>query len=252
MIVTIANRKGGVGKTATAQTLGAGLRKRGYRVLYIDLDSQCNLTDALGVSRGSVEASSLDVLEKSSELSEAILETEGGDILPASPELARADKTIEGIGSEYRLRDALEPIASDYDYIIIDTPPALGVLTVNALTASDKVIIPAQAELYSLQGIEQLYGAIEAVKNYTNPKLTIAGILITRYVARSILSQDMRSNLEELAERVGSKLYSLPIREGVALKEAQATQTDILSYAPKSNPATDYEAFINEFLNGIK
>ena len=143
-VYTVANRRGGVGKTATAHALGAGLTKRGYRVLYIDLDSQCNLSYDLGI-QGELQYSSLDVLEGRATASEAILETEGGEIIPASPELATADRIIDGVGKEYRLKEALEPIARNYDYIIIDTPPALGVLTVNALTASSRVIIPAQA-----------------------------------------------------------------------------------------------------------
>ena len=248
--VAIANRKGGVGKTATAHALGAGLKRKGYRVLFIDLDSQCNLTDALGVESGSVEASSLDVLEGSSEASEAILQTEGGDLLPATPQLATADKVIDGVGKEYRLRDALQPIARRYDYIIIDTPPALGVLTINALTASNKVVIPAQADLYSLTGIEQLYGTIEAVKHFTNKKLKTDGILITRYAGRSIISKDMKGNLEEVAQIIDTKVYSTPIRECIAIREAQATHTDIYSSSKKSNASKDYEAFIEEFLGG--
>ena len=248
--VAIANRKGGVGKTATAHALGAGLRRKGYRVLFIDLDSQCNLTDALGVDVKEVEASSLDVLKGSSEASEAIIETEGGDLLPASPQLATADKLIEGVGAEYRLRDALQPIARRYDFIVIDTPPALGILTVNALTASNKVIIPAQADLYSLTGIEQLYGTIGAVQHFTNKKLKIDGVLITRYAGRSIISKDMRDNLEEVAQIIGSKVYTTPIRECIAIREAQATHTDIYSYSKKSNASKDYEAFTEEFLGG--
>lgn len=249
-VVAIANRKGGVGKTATAQALGAGLRRRGYRVLFIDLDSQSNLTDALGVDVDKVETSSLDVLEGNSEASETILQTEGGDLLPATPQLATADKVIDGVGKEYRLKKALQTIARRYDYIIIDTPPALGVLTINALTASNCVVIPAQADLYSLTGIEQLYSTIEAVQHYTNRKLEIDGILITRYVARSIISQDMRSNLEEVAGIIKSKVYTTAIRECIAVKEAQATHTDIYSYSKKSNASKDYEAFIEEFLGG--
>lgn len=248
--VAIANRKGGVGKTATAHALGAGLLRRGRRVLFIDLDSQCNLTDALGVDVKTVEASSLDVLEGSSEASEAIIQTEGGDLLPATPQLATADKVIDGVGKEYRLRDALQPIARRYDFIIIDTPPALGVLTINALTASNKVIIPAQADLYSLTGIEQLYGTIGAIQHFTNKKLKIDGILVTRYVGRSIISKDMRSNLEDVAKIIETKVYKTSIRECIAVKEAQATHKDIFSYSLKSNASKDYEAFIEEFLGG--
>lgn len=246
--ITIANRRGGVGKTATAHALGAGLLRRGLRVLFVDLDSQCNLSYDLGVEEP--EASSLEVLEGSIEASEAIIHTERGDLLPASPTLATSDKVIDGVGKEYRLRDALQSVARKYDYIIIDTPPALGVLTVNALTASNKVIIPAQAEIHSLQGLEQLYKTIDAVKHFTNRRLKVEGVLLTRYVGRSIISQDMRSNFEELASVISTKVFSTPIRECTAIKEAQATQTSIFDYAPKSNASKDYNAFIEEFLGG--
>lgn len=247
-IITVANRRGGVGKTATAHALGAGLSRKGYRVLFIDLDSQCNLTYDIGAS-GELPLSSLDVLEGRATASEAILSLTGGDIIPASPNLATADKLIDGVGKEYRLKEALVPVVKKYDYIIIDTPPALGVLTINALTASQKVIIPAQAEIHSLQGIDQLYGTIEAVKHFTNKKLKIEGILITRYIARSVISRDMKTNLEEVAREIETKTFSAPIRECSAIKEAQATQTDIYSYAPRSNASKDYEALVDEVLN---
>lgn len=247
-IITLANRRGGVGKTATAHALGAGLMRKGFRVLFVDLDSQCNLTYDLRAEAENF--SSLDVLEGKATAKEAIIETPRGEVIPATASLATADKVIDGIGKEYRLRDALEPIKRKYDYIIVDTPPALGVLTVNALTASNKVIIPAQAEIHSLQGIEQLYGTIGAIQHFTNRDLKIEGILLTRYVARSVISKDMRSNLEEVAQIIDSKVFKTAIRECTAIKEAQATQTDIYDYSPKSNASKDYEAFIEEFLGG--
>ena len=166
--IAIVNRRGGVGKTATAHAIGAGLALRGYKTLFIDLDSQCNLTFDVGAKTAPL--TSMEVLSGTATAQEAIQHTQGGDIIPASPSLAVADTTLEGTGKEYRLKEALEPIAGEYDYIIIDTPPALGVLTVNALTACNSAIIPAQAEVHSLQGIGLLYEAIRAVKKYTNPK----------------------------------------------------------------------------------
>lgn len=249
--ITIANRRGGVGKTATAHALGAGLAQRGYRVLFIDLDSQCNLTFDLQLT--DYELSSIDVLLGECTASEAILQTGGDsyrvDAIPASPRLSLADKQIEDVGKEYRLKEALQPIIRKYDYIIIDTPPALGILTINALTASDRVIIPAQAEIHSLQGIEQLYGTIGAVQHFTNKKLKIEGLLLTRYVSRSVISRDMRDNLEAVAREIDTKVFSTPIRECTAIKEAQATQTDIYSYAPKSNASKDYRALVEEVIN---
>lgn len=243
-IIAIVNRRGGVGKTATAHAIGAGLARKGYKTLFVDLDSQCNLTFDLGGKTGPL--TSMEVLSGTATALEAIQHTAGGDLIPASPSLAVADTTITGTGKEYRLKEALEGL--DYDYIIIDTPPALGVLTVNALTAGHSAIIPAQAEVHSLQGIGLLYEVIQAVQKYTNPALTIRGILITRYNGRAILSRDMKDNLEATAKELGTKVFTTPIRECTAIKEAQATQSDIYSYAPKSNATADYTALIKEIL----
>lgn len=243
-VIAIVNRKGGVGKTATAQALGAGLIRKGYNVLYVDLDSQTNLTYGLGAKLGGVN--SMDVLTGDAGALEAIQKTPQGDIIPGSEALAGADNAIDGTGKEYRLKEALSGL--QYDYCIIDTPAALGTLTVNALTAANSVVIPVQAEVYSLQGIGQLSKAIDAVKKYCNHDLYIRGILITRYNGRAILSRDMQSNLEDAARQLKTELYSNPIRECISIKEAQAQQQDIFSYAPRSNAAKDYESFIEEFL----
>jgi len=243
-VIAIVNRRGGVGKTATAHAIGAGLARRGHRVLFIDLDSQCNLTYDIGATTAPL--SSMEVLSGTATAQEAIQHATGGDIIPASPTLAVADITLEGTGKEYRLREALEPIQNDYDYIVIDTPPALGVLAVNALTACNSAIIPAQAEVHSIQGIGLLYDSIRAVQKYTNPALTVKGILITRYNGRAIISKDMRQNLEAVAKELGTKVFSTPIRECTALKEAQACQTDIYSYAPRSNATADYTALLDD------
>lgn len=246
MIETIAivNRRGGVGKTATAHAIGTGLVHRGYKVLFVDLDSQCNLSFDVGAIPASM--TSMEVLSGTATAQEAIQRTHLGDIIPASPSLAVADTTLDGTGKEYRLKEALEPLAGIYDYIIIDTPPALGVLTVNALTACNSAIIPAQAEVHSLQGIGLLYETMRAVKKYTNRGLKVKGILITRYNGRAILSRDMKSNLEATAKKLGTKVFNAPIRECTAIKEAQALQRDIYSYAPNSNATKDYSAVLDE------
>lgn len=243
-VISVVNRKGGVGKTATAHALGAGLSLRGYKVLFVDLDSQCNLSFDLGAKTAPLTA--LEVLTGSAKAEEAIQHTPSGDIISGSPALAGADLTIDGTGKEYRLKEALESL--QYDYIIIDTPPALGVLTINALTASDRAIIPAQAEVYSLQGIGLLYEAIHAVQKYTNKSLIVEGVLITRYNGRAILSKDMKSNLEEIAQSLDTKVFTTPIRECISIKEAQAMQQDIFSYAPRSNASKDYTSLIDEIL----
>ena len=244
--IAIINRKGGVGKTATAQALGAGLIRKGFKVLYVDLDSQTNLS--YGLEADAVGFSSMDVLTGNTKALDAIQHTQQGDIIPASDDLAGADAVIKDTGTEYRLKEALEELTSIYDYVIIDTPAALGTLTVNALTAERSVIIPVQADIYSLQVIGQLQQTIEAVKKYCNPSLYIRGILTTRYNGRAIISKDMLSNLEEAAAQLNTILYKTPIRECISIKEAQASQQDIFTYAPKSNAAKDYSAFIDEFM----
>lgn len=244
--ISIINRKGGVGKTATAQALGAGLLKRGARVLFVDLDSQTNLT--YGMNAKPEGRDIMEVLTGSCAAADAIQHTPMGDMIPGAESLAAADAIIDGTGKEYRLKESLEDLSGIYDYVIVDTPAALGTLTVNALTAADGVIIPVQADEYSLQGIGQLHKAITAVRKYCNRDLKINGILITRYNARSILSRDMQSNLQDIATTLGTKVYSTPIRECISVKEAQACRQDIFSYAPRSNAAKDYEAFLDEFM----
>jgi len=245
-VVAIVNRKGGIGKTATAQALGAGLKKKGCSVLFLDLDSQTNLSFSLGAKTTGV--TSMDLMTGKAKAPDAIQHTPQGDIIAGSEALAAADVTIDGKGKEYRLKKALEGIEKTYDYIVIDTPAALGNLTINALTAAESAVIPVQADIYSLQGIGQLNKAIDTVKKHSNPDLYIRGILITRYNGRAVLSRDMQSNLEAVAAQLKTRLYSTPIRECIAIKEAQASQQDIFSYAPNCNAAKDYEAFINEFL----
>ena len=245
-IIAVINQKGGVGKSTTALSLGAGLSLRGYKVLYADLDAQGNLSHTMKANTSGLTA--LDVLTQQATAAEVIQHTDLGDIIPASPALAGADAVITATGKEYRLREALEPVKGSYDYIVIDTPPALGVLTINALTACHSAVIPAQADIYSLQGINQLYTTIDTVRKYCNPSLSIKGILLTRYSARSILSRELAEVIEQTAQRFNTQLFSTPIRETVAVREAQASQQDIYSYAPKSNAAADYTAFVAELL----
>ena len=247
-IVAILNRKGGTGKTATALALGSGLIRKGYKVLFIDLDSQANLTYSMGAS--TEEVTSLDLLTGKATAKKAIQHTQQGDVIAAEEELASADLFIKDTGKEYRLREALEGIRRQYDFVIIDTPAQLGVLTINALTAANSAIVPAQADIYSLQGFVQLNDTIKTVQKYCNKGLKIRGILLTRYSSRSILARDMQSNIADAAEQLSTRLYKVPIRECAAIKEASAMQQDIYSYAPRSNAAKDYEAFVTEFLQG--
>lgn len=245
-IIAVSNQKGGVGKSTTANALGAGLLHKGFKVLYVDMDAQGNLSYSMGANNRAV--SSLEVLTGTSTAKEAIISTPQGDLIPASPALASVDTLITDTGKEYRLKEALEPLLGEYDYIILDTPPALGTLTINALTACNSVIIPAQADIYSLQGIGQLSQTIQTVKKYCNKDLSIKGLLVTRYNARTVLAKDMAELLEDTASQLQTKLYKTKIRECIALKEAQAVQQDIFTYSPKSNATADYTAFIDEVI----
>ena len=249
--ISIINQKGGVGKSTTAQALAVGLALRGYKPLLMDLDPQGNLSYSLQTRGG---PSALEVLTQDATAQEAVQEAAAGKekgsvaIIPASPGLASAEKILTHTGREYRLREALASLAALYDFAILDTPPALGLLTINALTASDGAIIPAAADIFSLQGIGQLSETIRTVQQYTNPALRILGILLTRHSDRTILSRDLAELMNDTATTLDTKVYAATIREAVAVREAQASQVDILSYAPKGNATADYLAFVDEFL----
>lgn len=245
-IIAITNQKGGVGKSTTAHALGAGLALKGYSVLFVDLDPQGNMSFSLQADTAG--ATSYELLTNRAGAAEIIQHTEQGHVIPAGPALSAADVEINSTGKEYRLREALAPIRGEYDCIVIDTPPALGTLTVNALTAADSLIIPAQADIFSLQGIGQLSATIQAVKTYCNPDLKLEGILLTRHSGRTVLSRDMADLIGDTAEQLGTSVFRTIIREGVAIKEAQAHRQSIFAYAPKSKPAADYMAFVDEYI----
>lgn len=248
-IFAVINQKGGVGKTTTAHNIGAAFIKKGFKVLFIDLDAQCNLTATFNIPFSEQALTSLDILLEPQKSGHSVINTDGGDIIPASPLLSGADTTITGVGKEYKLREALDIKMNGYDYIIIDTPPALGILTINALTACTSVLIPAGADIYSLQGISGLNSTVETVRKYCNPHLKIRGIILTRYNGRAILSRDIAEVLESTAEKLNTKLFKTPIRESISVKEAQANKMSVLDYAPKSNPAFDYISLADEILN---
>jgi chromosome partitioning protein len=247
-IIAIINQKGGVGKSTTALALGAGLTLRGYRVLFVDLDAQGNLTYALGAESRGVTV--MELLQQVNRPEEAIQQTNSGDLIASSPALSGADALIVATGKEYRLKEALEPLRGIYDYCILDTPPALGILTVNALTACKGAIIPAQADIFSLQAIGNLSDTIETVRRYCNPELHIMGIVLTRYAARTIISREVADVMEKVATGLNTKLYRTKIREATALKESQATRMSIFEYAPRSNASADYNDLIDEIIGG--
>lgn len=242
MILAVINQKGGVGKTTSVQNLAAGLKQAGKRVLCVDLDSQCNLTYAMGVNSPSPNL--FDVLTGKASAAAAIV----NGILPASPQLATADIVLTQIGKEFRLKESLTALLPMYDYILLDCPPSLGILSVNALTCADACLIPVQADVFSLTAVNQLSDTVRAIRAYTNPALAIAGILICRYNGRTVLSRDMVSALENTAEGIGTHVFGTKIRECSALKEAALLRTDIFDYNGKSNGAADYSNLVSELL----
>lgn len=247
--IAITNQKGGVGKSTTAQALGEGLRRKGFRVLSVDMDPQGNLSFAMGADI-MAELTVFDVFKNKHKITEAIQHTEQGDVLPANVLLAGAenDSSIV-IGRDVRLLRALELVADQYDWIVIDTPPALGLLTSNALMAADRLIVPMIADVYSLQGISQLLSQVEEARSF-NQDLKVDGLLITKYSNRANIRKDIRERIEQLADQIGCSVYG-PIREAVAVVEAQAMRSSLHEYAGNSTTVSDYDEFVEAFLQEV-
>lgn len=249
-IIAISNQKGGTGKSSTAAVLLSGLTLKGYKTLAIDLDPQGNLSFVVGASMDNKTA--LEILTKECTAKEAIQHTTHGDIIAASSSLANIDRMLNTRDKLYRLKKAVEGVNRAYNFILIDCPPSLGILTANALTGADTVLIPAQADIFSIQGIAQLWNTIQVARENTNPNLEIAGVLLTRYSNRATLSRELESDLREnITKKIGSKTYTTTIRDGIAVKEAQYMHEPLFTYAPKANVTEDYKAFMNEFLEDM-
>jgi len=244
-IISVAIRRGGVAKTETSLNLAAGLHRSGKRVLMVDLDPQCCLSAHLGVNPETIPTV-FEVISGNIPTADAITETTEGDILCGSPELSLLERK-ESLSAD-TLQAVLKPIKRRYDYIIMDTAPALGNVLITALTASTSVLIPTEARQSGINAIIQLYDTIEAVRQNTNRKLKILGILITRCKIRTILTRDMRENLEELAAYLNTKVFETMIRDCNGFGESEAMQQSIFQYAPRSNGAADYKALIQEIL----
>ncbi len=245
-VTSIVQQKGGVGKSTTAQALGAYYADKGQRVLLVDLDSQRNLTLAAGKDG---ELSAYDILLQPERCRDAIIPIRRGlDLIPADARLAGIDAALAEVkvGREYRLREALATISGNYDHIVLDTPPALSILTISAMTCSDRIVIPAQADVFSLAAIQDIAGTITTVQRYTNPRLEVSGILLTRYNKRPRLTADLTGIIEQLSKSLGTRVFSSRIREAVAIREAQAMHEDIFKYAPESKVAADYLSFCEE------
>jgi chromosome partitioning protein len=238
-------QKGGTGKSSTAHALSAGLIARGYRVLVCDLDAQGNISQSM---RANTSNKGLFEALNGEPIIDLIQTTEQGDILASSQRLTIADKTFVEFGMEYLLSDALSQVKNAYDYIILDCPPHLGVITANALVAATDLIIPITSDMYAMSGLSLLLTNIEKVKMRANPELRIDGILLTKFSNRSVLSRDLKEAIEAKATEMRTKVYNSFIRESVSVREAQAQRMNIFEYAPESNPAKDYANFISEYL----
>lgn len=244
--IIVLSRKGGAGKTTTVHALGTWLKRQGKRVLFVDMDGQANLTLTLGANED--EKNAYDLLCNGAAISETIQQTEQGDIIAANELLHASEAYLKGSRDAFILSNALEEIKKQYDYCLIDTPGALGMVTINCIIAANKIIVPVQADLYSLQGIPRIMDTLEAIKTSTDEKRKIDGILLTRYNPRTVISQSIHEDLLKMAAQYKTKVYNTTIRENSAIKEAELMQQSIFDYAPKSNGAQDYTAFINEFL----
>ena len=252
MIVAVANQKGGVGKTTTAQALAAGLAERKYRVLGIDLDPQGNFSTACGAENYNVPTV-YEVMKRAADIGEAIQHMKGGyDVVPANIMLAGAEQELSQTGKEHRLKEAVSVVAGNYDFVVIDTPPSLGVLTVNAFTCATDILIPTTAGIFATAGISQLNETVGSVQRYCNPGVKIRGILFTRFNPRANISRQIKELTGQLSEYISAPIYQTYIRAGVAVEEAQANKADIFDYAGKSTVAEDYRAFIEEFLKGVE
>jgi len=248
-IIALANQKGGVAKTTTTLNLGVAFREQGLRVLCIDLDPQGNLTMSQGLNPDTIERSMFDVLVHRMAIQEVIAPREI-DIAVASIDLAGADMALSSqIGRERALQKALEPIKGLYDFILIDTPPSLGLLTINAFVAATGVIVPVQTEYLSLRGLVQLENTLQMVRENLNPQVEIIGILPTMYDKRLTHSREAD---EILRENFGSLVYNTRIRKTIRYAEAPVKGTSVLAYEPDGEAAALYRDLAKEVLNGKK
>lgn len=249
--IAITNQKGGVAKTTTSWSLGIGLNKRGYKVLLIDLDAQSNLSFTARVDLLNIDTTLYDVFKGRADITKAIINIDNNiDILVGGIDLASADREFVTLGREKLLKKALEPIKANYDFCIIDTPPTLGVMNENSLTCSDCIIIPMHSEIYALQGINQLIGFIDDIRENSNPGLKVEGILITRVDERTNLYKDMRPQFEKIAKQIGTKVFNTFIHSTVAVGEVALQRSNLFDEVPNATATKDYQAFIDELIGG--
>lgn len=250
-VIAVTNQKGGVGKTTTCCGLCGGLVQRGYKVLAIDLDPQGNLSFSLGVE-AEENFTVYDLFKGNCDISDAILTGGVCDVIPSNILLSGVELELTGVGREYVLREQLEEVRDEYDYIILDTPPALSVLTINAYTASDELVIPMLCEILSLQGIAQLKQTIFAVQRYYNKSLEVRGILLNKYNPRFTLTREVEELAQLIAEQLDTEIFEAKVSASVSIAEAPAHGETIMTYSPKSKAAREFDAFITELTGTAK
>ena len=247
-IIAIANQKGGVGKTTTAINLASCLAEAGKKVLTIDLDPQGNMTSGLGVNKNELENTVYELMLDECSIKESMVDTvvDGMKIIPSNVNLAGAEIELLGIeDKEYILKNAVDYVRDDYDFIIIDCPPSLSLLTINALTASDTVLVPIQCEYYALEGLTQILQTIDLVKKKLNPKLELEGVVFTMYDARTNLSSDV---VDTVKENLNATVYQTIIPRNVRLAEAPSHGLPINLYDSKSSGAESYRNLAKEII----
>ncbi len=242
-IISVSNNKGGVGKTTTTVNVAAAMQILGKKVMVIDMDHQAQTTYHLGINPNKVTESVFDVLKGEKDYKDIIVERKGIDILPSSPEL-RGIEFLALPAKEFLLKEAMENLEG-YDYVLIDCPPSLGVLTLNSLAISEYIVVPLQAQFLPFHGMYNLFEAVQMVKKRINRNIEIAGIIGTMYNAKKTINREV---MEETEKRLPGKLFNTLIRENVSLQEAPSWGKTIFEYKPDSNGAEDYMALTEEMI----
>ena len=255
-VISVINQKGGVGKTTTVAALAAVLKEEDKKVCVIDLDQQRNLSIYYGLkNEADLENSAADIFLTSEEIkiTDMVYETPQGDIIPASENLAMVDtSTVNDLDRPVKLRAALKELENYYDYILIDTPPSLGIVTINALTASNYAVIPTEAGAFSMAGIVQVNKTIETVRKHTNQSLTVAGVLITKYQKNTRAQTAMKEYIDQLSEAYNHYIFKATIRNTITIGETQIQNMSLTDYASTNEVTNDYRQFTKELLGRVE